>query len=989
MIGPSGASALLKVEVIGDTIMKEGGRVMATLTAGAALRQIGALFGRGIVAGQSDGQLLDRFLARRDAVAFEALVARHGPMVLAACRGTLRDPGDVEDAFQATFLVLVRKAGSIRGRDAIGPWLHRVAHRVAVRANIEADRRRGRERRAAEARGAASSRGPREDLRAALHEEIDRLPERLRRPLVLCHLEDMTHAQAASELRMGEATVRRRLAGARDLLRARLGRRGIVPAVPVAAMLAAESASAAMQESWTAVAVRAAMAATFPGGIVTPAASALSRRVSRAILASRLKTYAAWSATALVVCSAWGLVNAGARPVDDGPKAAPRPTPPPKVEARAAEAMIEVRGRVVDPSGKPLAGAGVALTVPSEAGRGESTTTAVARTTSGADGLFRLEVSSARLDDPAADPGWRRAEVVATADGFGFAWTSLAKAREGEVTLRLVPDAIPLHGRVLDLEGRPVAGARVAVSRVATPKGGDLTAYLNTVRDGTEDGNGRLLEDHWFGPIPGRAGSATTDAEGRFTFEGFGRERLVEMTAEAPAIEHVTFMAMTRDAEAVGGSGEKSIGKGSGRVHGARFDLVVPPGRSIVGVVRDKATHEPIPGMFVGHAKSLTDADGRFVASGFAKGKRYELFVTTGRGQPYFVTCSIVPDTPGLGPITADVECVRGIPFRLKLTDKATGKPVAGEVSYSPVYPNKWTREVLGFEPINGVGTYGRAFREPDGTYSGGVLPGPGAIFVRMAGKRYRPASVDPHEFFTGKPGGTLETDGEYGNRRTIMTAHGTGFVPTPQAQFQAIVLTNAPEGSGPLTLAVALEAEDRRAGTILGPDGQALVGAVVDGLGPMDREPSGPLTSAEFRVEGLVPGLTRRLTFTHEARRLSGLLLLRGDEPGPFVVRLRPWATLTGRLVDEEGKPRQGVRMIAKDWQAVLDDPSHGLLPSGLVTDVNGWFRFEGLVAGLKYDARLVNVKDDKGYGVVFDDLTLAPGESRDLGDVRAKPDP
>ncbi|HEY2156902.1 MAG TPA: sigma-70 family RNA polymerase sigma factor, partial [Isosphaeraceae bacterium] len=153
---------------------------MANLTAGAALAEIGALFGAGTVAGQTDGQLLDRFLARRDPLAFEVLVQRHGPMVLAVCRGTLCDRDDTEDAFQATFLVLVRKAGSIRGRDSIGPWLHRVAHRVAVRANVESMRRREQERRAGEIREGASDRGPREELRTALHEEIDRLPERLR-----------------------------------------------------------------------------------------------------------------------------------------------------------------------------------------------------------------------------------------------------------------------------------------------------------------------------------------------------------------------------------------------------------------------------------------------------------------------------------------------------------------------------------------------------------------------------------------------------------------------------------------------------------------------------------------------------------------------------------------------------------------------------------------------------------------------------------------
>ena len=105
---------------------------MASVRLGAALRQIHGLFEAGTVAGLTDGQLLDRYLARRDESAFAALVMRHGPMVLGVCHAVLHGSPEVEDAFQATFLVLIRKAGTIRGRDAVGGWLHRVAHRVAV-----------------------------------------------------------------------------------------------------------------------------------------------------------------------------------------------------------------------------------------------------------------------------------------------------------------------------------------------------------------------------------------------------------------------------------------------------------------------------------------------------------------------------------------------------------------------------------------------------------------------------------------------------------------------------------------------------------------------------------------------------------------------------------------------------------------------------------------------------------------------------------------
>ena len=261
------------------------------------------------------------------------------------------------------------------------------------------------------------------------------------------------------------------------------------------------------------------------------------------------------------------------------------------------------------------------------------------------------------------------------------------------------------------------------------------------------------------------------------------------------------------------------------------------------------------------------------------------------------------------------------------------------------------------------------------------------SIFVRITGHDYQPACVDPHEFFTGKPGGRLETDGEYGNRETIMTAHGTGSgVPTPQAQFQAIILTNAAEDSAPLSLEAALERQKDRVGRIFGPDGRPVIGTIVAGLDPMERDPSGPLDSAEFRVLGLLAGRPRTLTFTQEAMRLSAELRLRGDESDPFEVRLAPWATLAGRLVDRAGKPRAGVQLVAKDWQEATKDPSRAVLP-GQTTDRNGWFRFEGLVAGLKYDARVVNAKEGEDFGVVFEDISLAPGESRDLGDVRSKP--
>jgi RNA polymerase sigma factor (sigma-70 family) len=166
---------------------------MAARTYGAVLQQIDRLFRQGSGAGLPEWQLLNRYVTRRDESAFEAIVARHGPMVLGVCRRVLDDPHAVEDAFQATFLVLVRKAGSLSERDAIGHWLYGVAHRVALRARADAARRRIREKLANPCTVPAPLEDPsRCEIGPLLDDELSRLPGKYRAPIVLCYLEGLT-----------------------------------------------------------------------------------------------------------------------------------------------------------------------------------------------------------------------------------------------------------------------------------------------------------------------------------------------------------------------------------------------------------------------------------------------------------------------------------------------------------------------------------------------------------------------------------------------------------------------------------------------------------------------------------------------------------------------------------------------------------------------------------------------------------------------------
>jgi RNA polymerase sigma factor (sigma-70 family) len=221
---------------------------MARETSCAVVRDLQHLFDIGTLAGASDTELLQRFLTRRDEEAFAALVARHGPMVLLVCRRVTRDAHAAEDAFQAAFLLLVRKAPQVRG--SLGGWLRRVAYRVALRAQKQHNRRRVKERPEPHPGSGIPSSDPEpfemaqtDQVARDLHQEIARLDDNHRIAVVLCELEGLTHEQAAAQLNWPLGTVKGRLARARERLRRGLGRRGHTSSAPfITAALSAEQA---------------------------------------------------------------------------------------------------------------------------------------------------------------------------------------------------------------------------------------------------------------------------------------------------------------------------------------------------------------------------------------------------------------------------------------------------------------------------------------------------------------------------------------------------------------------------------------------------------------------------------------------------------------------------------------------------------------------------------------------------------------------------
>ncbi len=312
-----------------------------------------------------DPQLLEHFLRRRDEGAFATLVRRHGPMVLAVCRRLLPDPNDAEDAFQATFLVLVRKASSVGRPERLGNWLYGVAYRVALKARGHNARRRRREQPLVDvpAEDAVADLVWRE-LRPALDEELRRLPEKYRVPVVLCYLEGVSKREAARRLGWPEGTLSTRLHRAREILRGRLARRGLgLSAGVVAVALAQGAAPAAVPSTLAAAALAAAsLVAAGRAALVPAPVAALAEGVVRAMWWNKLTVVAAVLLAAGLLAAGPGgaaLRTSAAPPEgeDKAPPAAPAAEAPKKEAAEPKTFRLgkEVREVVWSPDGKLMA----------------------------------------------------------------------------------------------------------------------------------------------------------------------------------------------------------------------------------------------------------------------------------------------------------------------------------------------------------------------------------------------------------------------------------------------------------------------------------------------------------------------------------------------------------------------------------------------------------------------------------------------------------
>jgi RNA polymerase sigma factor (sigma-70 family) len=649
-------------------------KLMERISTNPSWRHMRVLLETGSLCGLTDRELVDRFVAghgsgdEADAeVAFEVLVKRHGPMVRRLCRSLLNDHHDADDAFQATFLVLARRAASIRNRDAIASWLCGVAGRVAARARAEARRRRLLDHIVAEQTRHEAIHEP--ERHRELYEEVARLPERYRAPIVLCYLEGQSHEEAAGILRCRLRTLQTRLQRGKAKLRLRLARRGLAPGAGLLAVAVTggeQSASAAatavtsangtlwvgLSESTARASVQ--FAAARMDGLASSALG-LAHAVSKTLFWNRLR-HAAGLAAVLAIgltLTLFGLaaaVQETARPAGAGAIQEP------------AQPADTVTIRVLDERGRPISGADVWLQVSLDETDGR-----LGHGTTDGQGRFLMPVPALWRQQPEGRKFglvWAHAPAhqIATANAYR---ALVGKAQSVDLTLGPATDTAFL---VLDPEGQAVAGATVEPDMVKT----QAILYYSVPKF--------ILPNL----------RAVTDVGGRVRLPALPREALrsVRVATRNLGIQDVTFADIVESGtpdvkDVVTGPAERVIHlRSTGRILGR---IIAERPEWTQGVKLNVITSNPNAPQHVvntawdqdvGEAEVVSRADGVFVIPAIAAGQaRFRV-----TAHPALAVLPRIPNVEVQGGATARVEIglERTVRVRGVIRSRETGEPITG-----------------------------------------------------------------------------------------------------------------------------------------------------------------------------------------------------------------------------------------------------------------------------------------------------------------------
>lgn len=564
-----------------------------------------------------------------------------------------------------------------------------------------------------------------------------------------------------------------------------------------------------------------------------------------------------------------------------------------------------------------------------------------------------------------------------------------AVGQDGPKATLPAADDMPLRGRILNIQGEPVAGATVRVIDILASPTGNLDAWLARLareREAYPVQYGMLKSSPGLDPKSLPA-TTTTDRDGRFTIAGVGRERIATLLIAGPGIATTCQYAATRSMPAQKyPSWLRQPASLDVTYHGNDFDLVAGPDLVAVGTVTDADTGRPIAGVEVRTAAlfgnpmqtliTTSDADGRYRLAGIAPrtdfGDDQDLLAAVADSAYVPAIHRLKPAGVGM-PIALDIRLKRGVELRGRVVDLASGRGVKAALTY---YIAAGNPNVAAY-PRYGTARVGTPYRtDAEGNFRLAVLPGPGAIGVRAWDQRYLmkqgmetvPWAKDPAGagFFESLPHFLVPV-----NYHTVL-----GIDPAA--------------GAGPLACEVRLDPGRSARVIVVGPDGRPLAGAQVEGLEPQFRSWSdAPPSSAELTIQGLAPDEERDLIVAHEGQNLAGAAVVRAGQPGTVTVRLEPAGAATGRLLGKDGRPMAGVQLTAASGPV---DPEHrfGSFRGPVRTDDDGRFRVGGLAPGrkLRFLVWLEGTEPGRRYASAdADDRPAAvAGGTVDLGDLTAK---
>ena len=991
-----------------------------------------------------DSELLKRFLERHEETAFAILVGRHGPMVLGVCQRILHDSHAAEDAFQATFLVLVRRSAAIRKRGSVGSWLHGVAQRIALRARAQSAAQRDRIRRFDPIpRADTLDELSWQELRTVLDEEIGALAEKYRAPVVLCCLEGKSYDQAARELGWPKSSLANRLTQARGVLRERLVRRGIfLSAAALAAGLTERATGAALPALLTIHTVKA--ATLYSAGKITAGVSVSSQAITLAEEAMKgmfgfKAKIAAGFLTALIL--AGGAVLARHHAVGDGPRPEAskekqagdpgfpskqllgdadlkKPAADAKKPPNPSQVSFTYAGRVLNPDGKGLAGAKLYIS-----GLTPGVIEYRQRAVSGADGAFRFTVRRDEFGDkgvvpPSRSPPERFVMIGATADECGAVALGASKAEERENLTLWLPAEEIVHGRFINLEGKPVAGVKVSAS----------------LWSGLADKNHKPLpydianqSDRYdwvrFLPYDEKRNVSVTDKEGSVTLRGLSRGWAYTLYISGPTVVNTQarLAARPQKSSMVPAAGVSMPNRPLPQLplHGSTFTHVVLPCKPIQGVVRQLNSDKPLAGVNIGtqftrdddpESRTTTDQEGRYKLTGLPRGV-HMLRVDPAANSPYLATeVSVNADQPGIEPVTFDIRLERRPAASGRVTDQATGKPVRAWVEYRPLAknPNLKANPALAtprlwreYQP--------RTSTDKDGRFMLPALEGPGVLLIRSE-TDCSPARLAEADRMNGVADAT---DPELIDCRPL---------PARPGEWHAYRLIDVQKGRD-IHVEIALASGITRPLILEFPDGKTHEATVL-GLRPAAQDHGTAYYPDQPAAVTLDEGESRRLFVSSYDGRFAVLSLVSAKVTGPIRVKLKPTGAITGRVLDQDGKPIQGVsfQMFFDDGPGrpgvfihggstvrlltsteskrkertggFRDKTMHAIFPysTSEKTDDQGRFRLTGLLPDVPFDLKvqLVSEPDAKGQRFITAQLSIArptvkPGETHDLGDLQA----